>query len=125
MRMTCLAGGRIDLDVGDVGREAALGAGVLSCVAAPIGPPVSDRLGGDLLQRQRLELAGVVAGRTGVAVVPGDGFLVDLPDLGGALHSCLITFSADCVTTIAEAKVTRLPPVRLEKPTLWCRRSAR
>ena len=33
-------------------------------------------------------------------------------------HSCLITFSADCVTTIAEAKVTRLPPVRFEKPTL-------
>ena len=24
-----------------------------------------------------------------------------------------ITFSADCVTTMAEAKVTRLPPVRL------------
>ena len=29
-----------------------------------------------------------------------------------------MTFSADCVTTMAEAKVTRLPPVRLEKPTL-------
>ena len=27
-----------------------------------------------------------------------------------------MTFSAACVTTMAEAKVTRLPPVRLEKP---------
>ena len=25
-------------------------------------------------------------------------------------------FSVDCVTTIAEANSTRLPPVRLEKP---------
>ena len=29
-----------------------------------------------------------------------------------------MTFSADCVTTMAEAKVTRLPPVRFEKPML-------
>ncbi len=29
-----------------------------------------------------------------------------------------MTISADCVTTMAEAKVTRLPPVRFEKPTL-------
>ena len=27
-----------------------------------------------------------------------------------------MTFSADCVTTIAEANSTRLPPVRFEKP---------
>ena len=27
-------------------------------------------------------------------------------------------FSVDCVTTIAEANSTRLPPVRLEKPTV-------
>ena len=27
-----------------------------------------------------------------------------------------MTFSVDCVTTMAEAKVTRLPPVRLLKP---------
>ena len=29
-----------------------------------------------------------------------------------------MTVSADCVTTMADAKVTRLPPVRFEKPTL-------
>ncbi len=33
-------------------------------------------------------------------------------------QSCLMTASADCVTNGADAKVTRLPPVRLEKPTL-------
>ena len=27
-------------------------------------------------------------------------------------------FSVDCVTTIEEANSTRLPPVRLEKPTV-------
>jgi hypothetical protein len=38
--------------------------------------------------------------------------------LAARSHRVLMTFSADCVTTIAEAKVTRLPPVRLEKPML-------
>ena len=43
------------------------------------------RLGGDLRQRQRREIAGVGAGGTGLAVLPDDGLDIDLPDLGRAL----------------------------------------
>ena len=43
------------------------------------------RLGSELRQRQRLELAGIGAGRTRRAVLPDHGLGIDLPDLGRAL----------------------------------------
>src|SRR5262249_61578289 len=39
-------------------------------------------LGGDLRQCQRWELTGVGACRTSLAVIPGDGLGIDLPDFG-------------------------------------------
>jgi len=58
---------------------------VLVEAPAPDRPAGLGRPGGELGQRQRIELAGIVAGRLGLAVVPGDGVGIDLPDLGRAL----------------------------------------
>ena len=42
------------------------------------------RLAGDLLQRQRREIADIAARRPGVAVLPDDAFDIDAPDHRGA-----------------------------------------
>ena len=49
-------------------------------------------------------------------VETGAGLLVK--ELEADPRSVAMIFSVDCVTTIAEANSTRLPPVRLEKPTV-------
>ncbi len=58
---------------------------VLTCAPAPIGPPWRWGFLGELLQRQRLELAGVGADRMGCAVFPLHGLGIDLPDFRRAL----------------------------------------
>src|SRR5713226_2402663 len=79
------AGAAVDLDVTDMRAEAALGTGGVGRGTSPDRPAGLGRPGGELGERQRIELAGVVAGGLGLAVVPGDGVGIDLPDLGRAL----------------------------------------
>ncbi len=64
------ARGRIDLDVGDAGGVAALGADRVELRTGADRAAGLRRLGRDPRERQRLELAGIVAGRPGIAVVP-------------------------------------------------------
>ncbi len=108
-----VAGLAVDLDVADVGAEAGPAPSALTSWWPAIGPPVLARLGGDLGERQRLELAGVrrrPAWRC--AVLPDHRLRVDAPHLRGALAQALRSparppGSSPCPT----AKVTRLPPV--------------
>ena len=75
----------VDLDVADMRREAALGAGGVELMAGADRAAGLARLGGDLGQRQRRELAGIVAGGPRLAVLPDDRLRIDLPDLGRPL----------------------------------------
>ena len=86
---------------------------VLSWTPAPIGPPVSVAWAA-----RSASVSGgnwPAFGPAGVAsplsqfTASGSIFQI----FAARSLSWPITFSADCVTTIAEAKVTRLPPVRL------------
>ena len=60
----------VDLDVADMRAEAALGAVVLSCTPAPIGPPVSLACAAIWASVSGRELAGIGAGRNRLAIAP-------------------------------------------------------
>ena len=89
---------------------------MLSCTPAPIGPPIagafaasSASVSGSNLPA--LALAGCAAPFSH-STASGSIFQI----LAARSRSVSMIFSVDCVTTIAEANITRLPPVRLEKP---------
>ena len=75
----------IDLDVAEMRREAAFGARGVELLAGADRPAGGGGLSRDLAQAERLELAGIVAGRSCLAVLPHDRVRIDLPDLCGAL----------------------------------------
>src|ERR1044072_2796396 len=81
----------------------------------PVGPPVSLRLAAIWASDSGSNLPALSpAGRAKpLSQVTASGSIFQI--LAARSHRVLMTFSADCVTTIAEAKVTRLPAGRLEK----------
>ncbi len=77
-----LAGLRIDLDVAELGGEAGRHHGGVHRARGDNRPAGRRPLGGDLLERERLEVADIAARRLGVAVLPHHALRVDLPHLG-------------------------------------------
>ena len=108
----------IDLDVADVGAEAALGAFGVELHAG------ADRPAHDgALAARSASVSGGNSPAFGLAgcAAPFSHFTASgsmSQILAARSRSVVMIFSADCVTTIAEANNTRLPPVRFEKPTV-------
>src|SRR3954464_13168970 len=82
---------------------------------APIGPPVSAALAAIWASDSGSNLPALSPAGRGEPLSQVTASWSIFQILAAREQSCLITVSADWVTTIAEAKVTRLPPVRLEK----------
>ena len=89
---------------------------VLSCTPAPIGPPIDGAFSASSASVSGSNWPAL--GLTGCAApfshFTASGSISQI--FAARSRKVWITFSADCVTTIAEANSTRLPPVRLEKP---------
>ena len=84
----------------------------LTPAAATIGPPVAGALGGDLLDRHRLEVADIAARRPRVAVLPDHALGIDSPRSSRRARTCpAITILVASTTAMPVAKVTREPPV--------------
>ncbi|KTT92361.1 hypothetical protein NS44R_14615, partial [Mammaliicoccus sciuri] len=75
----------IDLDVADMGAEAAFGAHSVELHAGADRSALRRRLLGEVRERQRLELAGIRTDRMRGAVLPLHRFRIDLPDLRSPL----------------------------------------
>src|SRR4029077_6191149 len=76
-----LAGVRIDLDVAELGGEAGRYRPGVDRRRGDDRPAGLRSLGGNLLERQRLEVANVAACRLGAAVLPNYTLRVDVPHL--------------------------------------------
>ena len=75
----------IDLDIDDMRGEARIGAGGVELGAGAERAAHLVRLGRELGQRERRELAGIGAGRPRLSILPGHRIRVDLPDPRGPL----------------------------------------
>ena len=91
---------------------------VLSCTPAPIGPPICGAFAASSASVSgsnwpALGLAGCAAP---FSHFTASGSISQI--FAARSRKVAMIFSVDCVTTIAEANSTRLPPVRFEKPTV-------
>src|SRR5260370_1414741 len=84
-----LAGLGIDLDIAELGREAGRLTAGIDRGGGGKRAAGQCRLAGDLLQRHRLKIADIAAGRLGEAVLPDDALDIDAPDHRGAAAQLL------------------------------------